>query len=90
MPLTLTESLSTRTPTIISDHPVMAMAFVDGEGVRFFPEKNAAALADLVERTLSDAATYETLSRGTLDAFRRVECPTSFGDLVARWRATFA
>jgi glycosyltransferase involved in cell wall biosynthesis len=89
MPLTLTESLSTRTPTIISDHPVMAMAFVDGEGVRFFPEKNAAALADLVECTLSDAATYEALSRGTLDAFRRVECPTSFGDLVVRWRATF-
>ena len=65
----------------------MARAFVDGEGVRFFPEKNAAALADLIERTLSDGTTYEALSRTTLDAFRRVECQTSFGDLVARWRA---
>jgi glycosyltransferase involved in cell wall biosynthesis len=88
-PLTLTESLATRTPTIISDHPVMARAFVEGEGVRFFPEKNAAALADLIERTLSDGTTYEALSRATLDAFRRVECQTSFGDLVARWRASW-
>lgn len=89
MPLTLTEALASRTPTIISDHPVFLRAFRDGMGVRIIPEKNPVALAKAIRELLSNPAEYAHLSRGTLDAFERVECKTSFGDLVNRWKMSF-
>jgi len=89
MPLTLTEALASRTPTIISDHPVFQRAFLDGEGVRVVPEKNPKALAAVLRELLSNPVEYTRLSRGTLDAFERVECKTFFGDLINRWRTTF-
>jgi len=89
MPLTLTEALASRTPVIMSDHPVLMRAFVDGEGVRIFKAKNPTSLADTLWDVLSKPGEYNRMSRQTLEAFRRVECPTSFGDLVQKWRASF-
>jgi glycosyltransferase involved in cell wall biosynthesis len=88
MPLTLTEALASRTPVAISDHPVFSV-FRDREGVRVFPARDPAALARVLREMVADPDEYARLSRSTLDAFERVECPTSFGDLVERWRASF-
>lgn len=89
MPLTLTEALASRTPTIISDHPVFLRAFRNGEGVKIVPEKNPSALAAAFNELLSNPAEYAHLSHGTLKAYERVECKTSFGDLINQWKATF-
>jgi glycosyltransferase involved in cell wall biosynthesis len=89
MPLTLTEALASRTPCVVSDHPVLKRAFLDGEGVRFFRAQDASSLAAAIEDLLGDPGEYLVLSRSTEDAFRRVRCPTSFGDLVQRWHASF-
>lgn len=89
LPLSLTEALASRTPVVASDHPVFTRAFADGEGMRLFPARTPAALATAVRELLEHPEAYESLSRTTADAFRRVECTTSFGDLVDRWRATF-
>ena len=85
MPLTLTEALASRTPIIASDHPVIARAFVDGEGLRFFRGADPAALAAVVREVLDDPAAYRHLSATTAEALDRVNCPTTFGDLIAEW-----
>jgi glycosyltransferase involved in cell wall biosynthesis len=87
-PLTLTEALASRTPVIASDHPVIVRAFADGQGVRFFRASDPPALAETVRAVLGNAETYGRLSELTAAAFAAVECPTTFGDLVARWQAT--
>jgi glycosyltransferase involved in cell wall biosynthesis len=87
MPLTLTEALASRTPVIVSDHPVMTRAFHDGEGVRFFPAGDAGALARTAQAVLADAGEYRRLSRSTAAAYARVECRTLMPDLIARWGA---
>lgn len=87
-PLSLTEALAARTPVLASDHPVFLTGLVDGEGVRIFRASDPTAIADAAERVLSDPAEYARLSESTGAAFARLECPTSFGDLLQRWRAT--
>lgn len=89
MPLTLTEALASRTPVVISDHPVFMRAFVDGEGVRVFKAKDPASLAAVLGEVLATPDAYQRLSQLTMDAYRRVECKTYFGDLIDRWQATF-
>jgi glycosyltransferase involved in cell wall biosynthesis len=88
MPLALTEALASRTPVVASDHPVFTGTFVEGEGLRFFrsgdPDSLAAALLDVV----SGPDRYAALSRSTADAYRRVACPTTFGDLIDAWAKT--
>jgi len=89
LPLALTESLASRSPVIASDHPVFTSAFQDGEGVRFFAAGDAVSLAETIEQATQDEAAYQRLSETTLDAYDRVSCATTFGDVVGQWRATF-
>jgi glycosyltransferase involved in cell wall biosynthesis len=86
MPLTMTEALASRTPVIASDHPVFVAAFKDGEGMRMVAQRNPEAIAAAIERSL-EPAEYERLSRTTIDAFTRVECPVVMRHLMERWRA---
>lgn len=86
MPMALTEALASRTPAIISDHPVFSDAFQDGEGVLICPEKSPAALAETVLRCAEDPAYYRALSGTTLAAFERVAAPNSFADILGAWR----
>ena len=89
MPLTLTEALASRSPVVISDHPVFVRAFQQGRGVRFAPEKQPAALGAALREVLTDSTLYRDLSISTAEAFARVECTTSFGDLLDRWRSAW-
>lgn len=89
MPLTLTEALASRTPVVISDHPVFMRAFVDGEGVRVFRAKDPTSLATVLGDVLAAPDAYRRLSELTMDAYCRVECETYFGDLIDQWKETF-
>jgi glycosyltransferase involved in cell wall biosynthesis len=88
-PLTLTEALASRTPTVLSDHPVFTRALAEGEGVRFFRAGDPVSLADAVIAALDDPAEYERLSESTAAAYARVECRTTLGELLERWQKTF-
>ena len=86
MPMALTEALASRTPAIISDHPVFSAAFRNQEGVLICPEKNPKALAAAVVRCVDDPAFYREMSETTLAAFERVAAPNSFTDILGDWR----
>jgi glycosyltransferase involved in cell wall biosynthesis len=89
MPLTLTEGLASRTPMVISDHPVFKRAFINDEGIKFFPEKDALALSEAINFIIGNPQYYEMMSKGTELAYQRVECLTTFGDVVFDWQSHF-
>jgi glycosyltransferase involved in cell wall biosynthesis len=84
-PLTLTEALTAHTPVLASDHPVFTRVLRDGEGLRYFPAGNAAALAHLLAAVVDDPAHYATLSRQTTVAFARLQCPVRFHEVIEAW-----
>ncbi len=84
-PLTLTEALTAHTPILASDHPVFTRVLKDGEGLRYFPAGNAAALASLISQLSAEPASYELLSRRTTEAFEKLQCSIRFHEIVAAW-----
>jgi glycosyltransferase involved in cell wall biosynthesis len=84
-PLTLTEALTAHTPVLASDHPVFTRVLRDGEGLRYFPAGNPAALAQLIANVASDQAQYEALSRQTAVAFAKLQCPVRFHEIIETW-----
>lgn len=89
MPLTLTEALGTRSPVIVSNHPVFVRAFQDGEGLRFVPEKQPLRIADAVEQLWNNPAEYRKLSESTPLALDRVKCQTLMSSLLKEWAQSF-
>lgn len=84
-PLTLTEALTAHTPVVASDHPVFTRVLRDGDGLRFFPAGDAAALARALAAVVDDPAEYARLSRRTTDAFDRLQCPIRFHEIIETW-----
>lgn len=84
MPQVLSEGLAARTPMVISDHPVFVGYFREGEGVRYFPAGDDAALADAIAKVLDDPAEYEQLSRASADAWRSFQVDTKLRDVLHR------
>lgn len=87
--LILTEALASRTPVVLSNQSLFQKTFVDMEGICFFQAGNGESLAGSIARVVSDPLQYQQLSRSTLAAFERAVCPTTFGDLLERWRASW-
>jgi glycosyltransferase involved in cell wall biosynthesis len=85
MPLVLTEALASRTPVVVSDHPVMIEGLVNGEGVRIAKSRDPRSFAAAIRRILTDETEYRRLSESTLPAFERLECKTEFGDVLQTW-----
>ncbi|HKB02319.1 MAG TPA: glycosyltransferase family 4 protein [Gemmataceae bacterium] len=84
-PLTLTEALTAHTPVLASDHPVFTRVLKDGEGLRYFPAGDGAALARLTASLADDPPGYANLSRGTTVAFDKLQCPVRFHEVIRAW-----
>ncbi|HEX3149182.1 MAG TPA: glycosyltransferase [Gemmataceae bacterium] len=84
-PQTLTEALVSRTPVMASDHPVFTRVLRDGEGLRYFPAGDTAALASRMSAVLNDSAVYEDLSRQTAVAYEKLRCRVRFDDVIEAW-----
>ena len=87
-PLTLTEALTAHTPVLVSDHPVFARVLRDGEGVRYFPAGNPAALAQVTAAVVDNPGHYRQLSLQTSVAFARLQCPVRFHEIIETWLPT--
>jgi glycosyltransferase involved in cell wall biosynthesis len=86
-PLTLTEALTAHTPIVASDHPVFTRVLRDGEGLRYFPAGDGAALARVLASLAGDLAGYDDLSRRTAIAFAKLQCPVRFHEVIRAWLA---
>jgi glycosyltransferase involved in cell wall biosynthesis len=84
MPFVIAEGLATRTPLVISDHPIFVKYFLEGQGVAFYPAGDQQALADKMARILDDPAEYQSLSEASAAAWQSFQVPTKFHDLLDR------
>ncbi len=85
LPNVIYEGFETRTPVICSDHPTFVMRLKDGVGCRMFPAKNTRALAEAVKASLSNPEVYAALSMSTLQAWKGIQVPVTFDDLLKDW-----
>lgn len=88
LPLTIYEALCSRTPLIVSDHPMFAEVVRNDGACLVFPASNSKALAETIDRALSAPALYETLSTGSPAAWERVQIPTKWGAVIDDWLAS--
>lgn len=85
LPMTLYEGLCSRTPLIVSDHPMFALRIEPGINALVFEAGSHEALAARVLELASDAQLYERLSRNAESAAEGYLCPLKWDRLIAAW-----
>jgi glycosyltransferase involved in cell wall biosynthesis len=85
MPLTIYEALCSRTPLILSDHPMFAGSIIDGENGLVFQGGDSEQLANQIAKLLDDKALYHRLSCGSTAAWGRLQNPLKWADLISDW-----
>ncbi len=85
LPMTIYETLATRTPLILSDHPMFQLYFRDTPAARMVPEKSPEAIADAVQSWLADLRAYEAASIATEALWGRIKCDLTWGALIEAW-----
>lgn len=85
LPGTIYLGLASRTPLVVSDHPMFTSYFHDGTDVIFVPERNPDMLASRLERLFDDPDLYKRLSQNSVAAFERIVHPVLWGEFVERW-----
>ena len=87
LPMTTYEALATRTPLVVSDHPMFQLYFRDTPAATMVPEKDPVALADAIDALLSDHDVYNAASLATEALWNHVKCDLTWGDLITAWLA---
>ena len=87
LPMTIYEALATRTPLVVSDHPMFQRFLADVESARMVPERRPDLLADALRSLLEDPAIYQRASEATLPLWERIRCDLEWGHLIETWLA---
>lgn len=85
LPMTIYEALATRTPLVLSDHPMFRRFFSATPAARMVPEKSPEAVAEAVLAFLADAQAYADASEATCGLWNKIKCDLSWGDLIDIW-----
>ncbi len=84
-PLTIYEAFCSRTPLVASDHPMFKGNLQHGVNAMTFPAGDSTALAACIEKLLLDPKLYYSLSEASNDAWKRLQIPVKWAELVKRW-----
>lgn len=87
LPCVIYESFETRTPLICSDHPSFVPRLKDGIGCKVFEAGNSHSLALAIKELLNDPDTYAKVSKSTAEAWKNIQCPITFGEMISQWMA---
>lgn len=85
MPNVIYEGLCSRTPLVVSDHPMFGTRVRNGEDCLVFPAGNVPALVQSIERLLDDPSYYATLSGHAEEVCARYMIGAPWGDLIDHW-----
>lgn len=85
LPGTIYLGLASRTPLILSNHPMFTAYINDGEEALIAPEREPEALAARIRDLFGNADLYTRLSRGSGATFERITHPVLWGEFVERW-----
>jgi len=84
-PLTIQHALRTRTPIVASDHPMFTTHLKHGINSMIFEAGNSLALAECIEKLVSDAPLYHNISLGSHATWRQLRLPVKWAQLIDRW-----
>jgi glycosyltransferase involved in cell wall biosynthesis len=84
-PMTIYESLCSRTPLVASDHPMFVHRLRQGQNAMIFPAGQAAACALQIETILTQPALYENISNATHATWKSLQVPVKWGDMLTAW-----
>jgi glycosyltransferase involved in cell wall biosynthesis len=85
LPMTIYESLCSRTPLVASDHPMFRQNLTHEVESLIFPAGDSKALAGNIHRVLNDTQLYERLSRASADSWKRLQLPVKWEEAIVRW-----
>ena len=85
LPLTIYEAYCSRTPLIVSDHPMFVGNVIDRLSGLIYPEKDAKALADCIAEALLDHALYHRLSLGGQQSWRSLQLKVTWDAVISEW-----
>ncbi len=83
--MTIYEALCSRSPLLLSDHPMFKRALGKQPGVRMFKASDPAALAQLIRDLVASPKEYEAVSKASADAWQHIQVPLKFGEMVDAW-----
>ena len=86
-PMTIYETLCSRTPLVASDHPMFRANLTHDADALIFPAGNATALGAAIGKLLSDSALYRRLSEASAQTWTRLQLPVKWDDGLERWIA---
>ncbi|MGH6678924.1 MAG: glycosyltransferase, partial [Bradyrhizobium sp.] len=84
-PLTMFEAIASRTPIVCSDHPMFREILVDGQNACVFRAGSPHALAEAMERALTDQSLYAKLSESASSTWAALKGPADWRTLIFKW-----
>lgn len=85
LPMVIYEALCSRTPLILSTHPMFCSRFENNVDAAFFEAGNPVSLGNSIKDLVLDKARYSELSSNSGVAWERIQCPVMWGDMLMRW-----
>jgi len=84
-PLTIQHALRTRTPIVASDHPMFKTHLKHGVNSMIFEAGNSLALAECIEKLISDSALYHNISVASHSTWHELRLSVKWAELIDRW-----
>ncbi|MCU0527387.1 MAG: glycosyltransferase [Elainella sp. Prado103] len=84
-PMTIYESLCSRTPVVASTHPMFVKRLQHRSNAMLFRASDPAACADSIREALSQPDLYHQISQATEATWQRLQLPVQWGTLIQRW-----
>lgn len=85
LPLTIYEAFCSRTPLVISDHPMFVPNVKHGRDGLMFRGGDAADLADQLVRLFNDRTLYAALSANSAEAWRNLQIDQTWANAIDEW-----
>ena len=85
IPQTIYEGLASRSPVVVSDHPMFRGRIVHRKSGMVFRAADSGSLFDSIHELVSDKALYERLSHDAVDICRRFHGPLKWDQVITRW-----
>lgn len=84
-PFTIYETLCSRTPLVVSDHPMFKNNLKDGVNCLMFPQKDGIALSQAIDQLLSNPDLYAQFSQASYTAWKNLQIPVKWAEFINRW-----
>jgi glycosyltransferase involved in cell wall biosynthesis len=85
LPLTIYEAFCSRTPLILSDHPMFLENVTNKHSGLMFKGSDPVGLSAAIVRLFEDSQLYEALSTNSLQAWKRLQISQTWAEAIDQW-----